>query len=59
VTQGRKLRPCVTCVPTEIHHPTDGGLLVDSVRVLSWLIKQAKAVLQAQRASVRLLYHSC
>src|SRR5437588_7302706 len=35
VTRGRKLRLDATCVPTEIHHPTDSGLLVDSVRVLS------------------------
>src|SRR5260370_25083265 len=33
VTQGRKLRLDATCVQTEIHHPTDSGLLVDSVRV--------------------------
>src|SRR5712691_3696687 len=33
VTQGRKLRLDATCVETEIHHPTDSGLLVDSVRV--------------------------
>src|SRR5204863_332567 len=35
VTQGRKLRLDATCVQTEIHHPTDSRLLVDSVRVLS------------------------
>lgn len=35
VTSGRKLRLDATCVQTEIHHPTDSGLLVDSVRVLS------------------------
>jgi hypothetical protein len=33
VTQGRKLRLDATCVQTEIHHPTDSGLLVESVRV--------------------------
>jgi hypothetical protein len=33
VTQGRKLRLDATCVQTEIHHPTDSGLLVDGVRV--------------------------
>jgi IS5 family transposase len=33
VTKGRKLRLDATCVQTEIHHPTDSGLLVDSVRV--------------------------
>ena len=35
VTKGRKLRLDGTCVQTTIHHPTDSGLLVDSVRVLS------------------------
>jgi len=33
VTRGRKLRLDATCVQTNIHHPTDSGLLVDSVRV--------------------------
>jgi transposase, IS5 family len=35
VTKGRKLRLDATCVQTTIHHTTDSGLLVDSVRVLS------------------------
>ena len=38
MTAGRKLRLDATCVQTEIHHPTDSGLLVDSVRVLSRLV---------------------
>lgn len=42
VTQGRKLRLDATCVQTEIHHPTDRGLLVDSVRVLSRMVQRAK-----------------
>lgn len=33
VTTGRKLRLDATCVQTTIHHPTDSGLLLDSVRV--------------------------
>lgn len=44
VTKGRKLRLDATCVQTEIHHPTDSGLLVDSVRVLSRLVKRAKGL---------------
>jgi IS5 family transposase len=44
VTQGRKLRLDATCVATEIHHPTDSGLLVDSVRVLSRVVKRAKGL---------------
>src|SRR2546421_6097507 len=43
VTRGRKLRLDATCVQTEIHHPTDSGLLVDRVRVLSRLVHRAKA----------------
>src|SRR5258708_31767091 len=46
VTKGRKLRLDATCVQTEIHHPTDSGLLVDSVRVLSRLVQPAKGLLQ-------------
>src|SRR5260221_1430764 len=35
VTQGRQLRLDSTCVQTAIHHPTDSGLLVAGVRVLT------------------------
>src|SRR5207247_9603381 len=38
VTRGRKLRVDSTVVPTAIHHPTDGSLLADGVRVLSRLL---------------------
>lgn len=48
VTKGRKLRLDATCVQTEIHHPTDSGLLVDSVRVLSRLVKRAKGQVKDQ-----------
>lgn len=48
VTKGRKLRLDATCVQTEIHHPTDSGLLVDSVRVLSRLVKRAKGLVTDQ-----------
>jgi IS5 family transposase len=52
VTQGRKLRLDATCVQTEIHHPTDSGLLVDSVRVLSRFVKRAKGLVSEQVRSV-------
>ncbi len=52
VTQGRKLRLDATCVQTTIHHPTDSGLLVDSVRVLSRLVKRAKALVKDQVKNV-------
>src|SRR5713226_1771450 len=47
-TKGRKLRLDATCVQTTIHHPTDSGLLVDSVRVLSRLVKRAKTFVKDQ-----------
>src|SRR5216683_4111933 len=53
VTQGRKLRLDATCVQTEIHHPTDSGLLVDSVRVLSRFVKRAKGLVAEQVRSVK------
>jgi transposase, IS5 family len=48
VTSGRKLRLDATCVQTEIHHPTDSGLLVDGVRVLSRFVKRAKGLVADQ-----------
>lgn len=46
LTRGRKLRTDGMVVETNIHHPTDSSLLADGVRVLSRLLKGAKAVLQ-------------
>jgi IS5 family transposase len=58
VTQGRKLRLDSTCVQTAIHHPTDSGLLVDSVRVLTHLIRQARPLVQERLAGVRDAFRS-
>ena len=44
VTRGRKLRVDSTVVETTIHHPTDSRLLGDGVRVLSRLLRRAKAL---------------
>ncbi len=52
VTKGRKLRLDATCVQTTIHHPTDSGLLIDSVRVLSRLVKRAKPLVKEQLHNV-------
>src|SRR5260370_396853 len=52
VTTGRKLRLDATCVQTTIHHPTDSGLLLDSVRVLSRLVKRAKPLAKEQMQHV-------
>lgn len=44
ITRGRKLRTDGTVVETDIHHPTDSGLLADGVRVLGRLARKAKIV---------------
>lgn len=50
VTRGRKLRVDSTVVETTIHHPTDSRLLGDGVRVLSRVLRRAKAVVGEQAA---------
>jgi transposase, IS5 family len=45
VTRGRKLRVDTTAVETDIHFPTDSGLVSDGVRVVSRLLRRAKAAL--------------
>jgi transposase, IS5 family len=45
VTRGRKLRVDSTVVETTIHHPTDSRIVGDGVRVLSRLLRRAKAVI--------------
>jgi IS5 family transposase len=45
VTRGRKLRVDTTAVETEIHFPTDSGLVGDGVRVVSRLLRRARAAL--------------
>lgn len=47
VTKGRRLRTDGTVVESNIHYPTDGSLLCDSVRVLSRTLKRARSVLSA------------
>jgi len=56
VTRGRKLRLDSTVVETEIHHPSDSTLLADGVRVLSRLVRRAKAVADAGTAAGRALW---
>src|SRR5258708_4612837 len=53
VTKGRKLRLDATCVQTTIHHPTDSGLLVDSVRVLSRFVQRARELVKDQMSNVQ------
>src|SRR5258706_16276318 len=58
VTKGGKLGLDATCVQTNIHHPTDSGLLVDSVRVLSRLVQRAKGLVKDQVSNVQRLCRS-
>jgi IS5 family transposase len=44
VTRGRKLRTDGTVVETNSRYPSDSGLVADGVRVLSRVLKRAKAV---------------
>ncbi len=53
VTKGRKLQMSATCVQTNIHHPTDSGRLLDSVRVLSRVVQRAKELVKDQLSNVQ------
>jgi IS5 family transposase len=44
VTRGRKLRTDGTVVETAVHYPRDSTLLADGVRVLSRVVRRAKAL---------------
>jgi IS5 family transposase len=45
VTRGRRLRVDTTAVETNIHFPTDSGLVGDGVRVVSRLLRRARVAL--------------
>ena len=47
VTRGRKLRTDGTVVESNIHYPTDSGLLADGVRVLGRTLARARRVIEA------------
>ena len=47
VTRGRKLRTDGTVVESNIHYPTDSGLLADGVRVLGRTLARARRVVEA------------
>ena len=51
VTQAKKLRLDGSVTETNIHYPTDSGLLDDAARVLSRLVKHARALLQPRAAA--------
>jgi IS5 family transposase len=48
ITQGYRLRVDSSMTETNIHHPTDSGLLVDGVRVLGRLLERAEPYVPAR-----------
>jgi transposase, IS5 family len=58
VTRGRKLRVDTTVVETDIHFPTDSGLIGDGVRVASRLFRRARAALGAAAARLGTAFRS-
>lgn len=53
VTRGRKLRVDATAVETNIHFPTDRGLVGDGVRVVRRLSRRAQAALGEAAAGLK------
>ena len=53
VIQGRKLRVDTTVVESNIHYPTDSGLLNDGARVLTRTMKQIEGKAGSLRKKVR------
>lgn len=56
VTQAKKLRVDGSVTETNIHYPTDSGLLDDAARVLSRLVKQARALLRPRSAADKIWF---
>jgi transposase, IS5 family len=42
---GKRLRVDTTCVQTDVHHPTDNGLLWDRVRVITRLVQRVGEII--------------
>jgi transposase, IS5 family len=51
VTNGARLRVDSSVTESDIHYPTDSSLLNDAARVLSRLVRQARAVLDPQTSA--------
>jgi transposase, IS5 family len=58
VTRGRKLRVDTTAVETDIHFPTDSGLIGDGVRVVSRLLRRARAALGEAASGLKEAFRS-
>jgi IS5 family transposase len=49
VIRGKKLRIDTTVVESDIHHPTDTGLLNDGIRVITRVVSKLKKVVMRYR----------
>ena len=58
VTRGRKLRLDSTVVATTIRHPSDSSLLADGVRVLSRVLRRARAMLGEAAGAGKALFRT-
>jgi IS5 family transposase len=58
VTRGRRLRVDTTAVETDIHFPTDSGLVGDGVRVVSRLLRRARAALGEAASGLKEAFRS-
>jgi transposase, IS5 family len=58
VTRGRKLRVDTTAVETNIHYPTDSGLVGDGVRLVSRLLRRARAALGEAASGLKEAFRS-
>ena len=56
VARGRKLRTDTTVVETNIHYPTDSGLLGDGIRVLSRSL--ARIATECKSGAVKVVHHA-
>lgn len=54
LTRGYRLRVDSSVTESNIHHPTDSGLLYDGVRILSRWLKRARPLLPARYDRARL-----
>lgn len=53
VAKGRRLRVDTTVIETNIHYPTDSGLLIDGVRVITRTLKRIETVIGHGRRALR------
>jgi IS5 family transposase len=58
VTRGRKLRVDTTAVETNIHFPNDSGLVGDGVRIVSRLLRRARATLGEAASDLKEAFRS-